>query len=103
MERALQAELTDYLGHSKNQVDANEAGNTCNGRSQKTLKGDFGELSNEIARDRAGAFEPQLITKHQTRWSGIDDKILSLYARGMTVRKIQATYGKCTGQRFRQP
>ena len=90
VERALQAELTDHLGHGKNQLVANEAGNTRNGRSKKTLKGDFGELPIEIPRDRAGTFEPQIITKHQTRWSGFDDKILSLYARGMTVREIQS-------------
>ncbi len=90
VERALQAELTDHLGHGKNQVLANEAGNTRNGRSKKTLKGDFGELPIEIPRDRAGMFEPQIITKHQTRWSGFDDKILSLYARGLTGREIQS-------------
>ena len=67
VERALQAELTDHLGHDKNQFVANEAGNTRNGRSKKTLKGDFGELPIEIPRDRAGAFEPQLIAKHQAR------------------------------------
>src|SRR5664279_414726 len=90
VERALQAEMTDHLGHAKNQLVANEAGNTRNGRSMKTLKGDFGALPIEIPRDRAGTFEPQLISKHQTRWSGFDDKILSLYARGMTVREIQS-------------
>ena len=67
VERAVQAELTDHLGHDKNQLVANKAGNTRNGRSQKTLKGDFGSLPIEIPRDRAGTFEPQLITKHQTR------------------------------------
>ena len=90
VERALQAELTDHLGHGKNQLVANETGNTRNGRSKKTLKGDFGELPIEIPRDRAGTFEPQIITKHQTCWSGFDDKILSLYARSMTVREIQS-------------
>ena len=90
VERALQAELTDHLGHGKNELVTNETGNTRNGRSKKTLKGDFGELPIEIPRDRAGTFEPQIITKHQTRWSGFDDKILSLYARGMTVREIQS-------------
>ncbi len=65
-------------------------GNTRNGRSRKTLKGEFGELSIEIPRDRHGTVEPRLIPKHQTRWAGFDDKILSLYARGMTVREIQA-------------
>ncbi len=67
----------------------NPVGNTRNGRSSKTLKGEFGELPIEIPRDRQGSFEPQLIPKHQTRWHGFDDKILSPYARGMTVREIQ--------------
>ena len=66
------------------------SGNARNGKSKKTLKGEFGELPIEIPRDRQGSFEPQLIPKHQTRWSGFDDKILSLYARGMTVREIQS-------------
>jgi putative transposase len=61
IEPALQAEMTDHLGHGKNQVVANEAGNTRNGRSKKTLKSDFGELPIEIPRDRAGTFEPQII------------------------------------------
>ena len=69
---------------------ANASGNTRNGKSKKTLKGDFGELPIEVPRDRHGSFEPQLIPKHQTRWAGFDDKIISLYARGMTVREIQS-------------
>ena len=89
VERALQAEMVEHLGHGKNEPVENVAGNTRNGRSRKTLKGDFGKLPIEIPRDRHGAFEPQLIPKHQTRWTGFDDKILSLYARGMTVREIQ--------------
>jgi len=89
VERALDAEMTQHLGHGKHETVANPAGNTRNGKSKKTLKGDFGELPIEIPRDRQGSFEPQLIPKHQTRWSGFDDKILSLYARGMTVREIQ--------------
>lgn len=89
VERALQAEMEAHLGHTKNGSVTNPAGNTRNGRSSKTLKGEFGELPIEIPRDRHGSFEPQLIPKHQTRWHGFDDKILSLYARGMTVREIQ--------------
>ena len=89
VERALQAEMGEHLGHGKNEPVANPVGNTRNGKSQKTLKGEFGELPIEIPRDRHGTFEPQLIPKHQTRWTGFDDKILSLYARGMTVREIQ--------------
>ncbi|SOO32139.1 hypothetical protein XAP6164_810013 [Xanthomonas phaseoli pv. phaseoli] len=90
VERALDAEMTEHLGHDKHEPVANAAGNTRNGRSRKTLKGEFGELPIEIPRDRHGSFAPQLIPKHQTRWAGCDDKILSLYARGMTVRKIQS-------------
>jgi putative transposase len=90
VEKALDAELTEHLGHGKHEPVANQAGNTRNGKSRKTLKGEFGELPIEIPRDRHGTFEPQLIAKHQTRWAGFDDKILSLYARGMTVREIQA-------------
>ena len=90
VERALDAELTEHLGHERNEAVANPAGNTRNGKSRKTLKGDFGELPIEVPRDRHGSFEPQLIPKHQTRWAGFDDKIISLYARGMTVREIQA-------------
>jgi putative transposase len=90
VEKALEAEMADHLGHGKNEPVENAAGNTRNGKSKKTLKGDFGELPIEIPRDRHGTFEPQLIPKHQTRWTGFDDKILSLYARGMTVREIQS-------------
>jgi len=90
VERALEAEMTEHLGHGKNEPVANGAGNTRNGKSRKTLKGEFGTLPIEVPRDRHGSFEPQLIPKHQTRWAGFDDKILSLYARGMTVREIQA-------------
>ena len=90
VEKALEAEMAEHLGHGKNEPVENPAGNTRNGKSKKTLKGEFGELPIEIPRDRHGTFEPQLIPKHQTRWTGFDDKILSLYARGMTVREIQA-------------
>lgn len=69
VERALQAESTDHLGHDKNQLVANETGNPRNGRSQKTPRGDFGELPIEIPRDRADTFEPQPITKHQSACS----------------------------------
>ena len=90
VEKALDAEMTEHLGHDKNHPIQNSLGNARNGKSKKTLKGDFGELPIDIPRDRQGSFEPQLIPKHQTRWTGFDDKILSLYARGMTVREIQS-------------
>lgn len=90
VEKALEAELTEHLGHDRHEAVANVSGNTRNGKSRKTLKGEFGELPIYIPRDRKGSFEPQLIPKHQTRWAGFDDKIISLYARGMTVREIQS-------------
>jgi putative transposase len=90
VEKALDAEMTEHLGHDRHGAVANESGNTRNGHSRKTLKGEFGELPIEVPRDRHGSFEPKLIPKHKTRWQGFDDKILSLYARGMTVREIQA-------------
>ena len=90
VERALDAEMTAHLGHERHAPVANASGNTRNGRSRKTLKGEFGELPIEVPRDREGSFEPQIVPKHQTHWTGFDEKVLSLYARGMTVREIQA-------------
>lgn len=89
VERALQAEMTHHLGHEKNGKVNNLAGNTRNGKSKKTLKGKNGSLPIEVPRDRDGSFEPQLVEKNQTHWQGFDDAIISLYARGMSVREIQ--------------
>ena len=97
VEAALETEMAEPLGHGKNEPVENPAGNTRNGKSKKTLKGEFGELPIEIPRDRHGTFEPLLIPKHQTRWTGFDDKILSLYARGMTVREIQSSLEEMYG------
>jgi putative transposase len=89
LERALQGELTEYLGYAKHDRTGQNSGNSRNGSTRKTLQGDFGELELETPRDRNGEFEPEIIKKHQTRWTGFDDKILSMYARGMTTREIQ--------------
>lgn len=89
VERAMQAELTHHLGYEKNDIAGRGSGNSRNGVSGKTLKGDFGEAVIEVPRDRNGTFEPKIVPKHQTRFAGFDDKILSLYARGMTTREIQ--------------
>jgi putative transposase len=80
----------DILGEPKQKRKGNTNGNTRNGSSQKTLKGEQGHVDIEVPRDRQGTFEPQLVKKGQTRLAGFDDKILSLYARGMTTRDIQA-------------
>jgi putative transposase len=89
LERALQGEATAHLGYDKHDPAGNNSGNSRNGVTRKTLKGDFGQIELETPRDRNGEFEPQIIRKKQTRWSGFDDKILSMYARGMTTREIQ--------------
>jgi putative transposase len=89
LERAMRGELTEHLGYAKHDPVGNHSGNSRNGVTRKTLKGDFGEIELETPRDRNGEFEPQIIQKNQTRWTGFDDKILSMYARGMTTREIQ--------------
>ena len=89
LERAMQAELTHHLGYDKHSPIGNNSGNSRNGKSKKTLKGDFGSLPLEVPRDRNATFEPQIVPKRQTRFEGFDDKILSLYARGMTTRQIK--------------
>ena len=89
IERAMQAELTTHLGYEKHSVEGRNTGNSRNGTSDKRLKGDFGTLEIAVPRDREASFEPQLVPKGETRWHGFDDKILSLYARGMTTREIQ--------------
>ncbi len=86
IERALQAEMAEHLGHDKYETVTNSTGNDArNDKSCKTVKGEFGELPIEIPCDRDSSFEPQLIPKPQTRWTGFDDKIIPL---GMTVREI---------------
>jgi putative transposase len=89
LERALQAELTHHLGYDKHSSSGNNFGNSRNGRSKKTLKGEFGNLPVEVPRDRNSSFEPKIIPKGQTRFDGFDGKVLSLYARGITTRQIQ--------------
>ena len=89
VERCLSAELDHHLTEEKTEPAANRPHNRRNGASKKTIKGEFGEAQIGIPRDRNGSFEPHLIEKGQTRFTGFDGKILSLYARGMTTRDIQ--------------
>jgi putative transposase len=90
VERMLGGELTHHLGYEKHDVAGYGSGNSRNGKSSKKLKGDAGEMSIDVPRDRNGTFEPELIKKQQTRFEGFDAKILSMYALGMTVRDIQS-------------
>src|SRR6202048_449740 len=89
IERALGAELSEHLGYEKGDPAGRGSGNSRHGTSSKTIRTEDGEIGIAVPRDRAGSFEPQLIGKGQTRFDGFDDRILSLYARGMTVREIQ--------------
>ena len=90
IERALGGELTHHLGYPPGGAKPEDTTNHRNGTSGKTVLTDDGPLPIDVPRDREGTFEPRLIGKHERRFTGFDDKILALYARGMTVREIQA-------------
>jgi transposase-like protein len=90
IERALGGELSHHLGYPPGGDKPAEAGNHRNGSTGKTVLTEHGPLRIEVPRDREGSFEPLLIAKHERRFTGFDDKIVALYARGMTVREIQA-------------
>jgi transposase-like protein len=90
IERALGGELSHHLGYPPGGDKPAEAGNHRNGSTGKTVLTEDGPLRIEVPRDRQGSFEPLLIPKHERRFTGFDDKIVAMYARGMTVREIQA-------------
>lgn len=92
VEAALKGEMDHHLGYEKNASDGHHTGNSRNGYSTKTLKGDHGEFELQTPRDRNATFAPQLIKKGQTRITGMDEQILSLYAKGMSTRDIVATF-----------
>lgn len=92
VERALDSELDEHLGYEKHSKSIKGMSNSRNGYSSKTLKGNFGEVEIETPRDRQSSFEPQIIRKGQTRITGMDEQILSLYAKGMTTRDIAAVF-----------
>jgi putative transposase len=89
VERAMKAELTHHLGYEKHDPAGDLSGNSRNGSSPKTIVGDFGIMPIEIPRDRKGTFEPVIVGKHQRRWTGFDDKIIAMYALGMSTRQVQ--------------
>lgn len=90
LERVLEGEMTTELWYSKHNPIGDNSGNSRNGYSKKTIKTNTDEFPIQIPRDRNGDFVPKIIPKNQTRFKGLDDKIISLYARGMSVRDIQA-------------
>ena len=89
LERAMAAEMTEHVGYEKHEAAGNNSGNSRNGKSAKTIKGSFGTMPLEVPRDRNGTFEPQIIEKHQTRFTGFDENIISLYSRGLSTREMQ--------------
>jgi transposase-like protein len=89
IERAMSAEMTEHLGYGPGQAKPDGQRNHRNGASPKTVLTDDGPVRIEVPRDRAGSFEPQIIGKHERRFTGFDQKIVAMYARGMTVREIQ--------------
>lgn len=95
VEAALNAELDDHLGYSKHSKSSTS--NSRNGTSRKTIITDDGQFELETPRDREGTFEPQLIKKQQTRFTSMDDKVLSLYAKGMTTREIVEAFKELYG------
>lgn len=90
VERCLEAEMDDHLGYEKNERTGRGGENRRNGYTKKTVITDQGDVTLGVPRDRNGDFEPQIVQKRQTRLEGFDDKVLALYARGMTVRDIQS-------------
>ena len=95
VEAALNAELDDHLGYEKH--GQSDSSNSRNGSGRKRLKTDAGQIDIDTPRDRDGSFDPQLVKKRQTRFTSMDDKILSLYAKGMTTREIVATFDEMYG------
>ena len=97
VEAALGAEMEEHLGYAKHSSSGHNSGNSRNGSSRKTLKGDHGEVEIETPRDRNGGFDPQFVKKGQTRLTHFDDQILSLYARGMSTRDIVSAFREMYG------
>ena len=90
MERLLEMEMTNHLGYMKHAAEGKNSGNSRNGKTKKTVKTGNGEIEIVVPRDRQSEFQPVLVEKRQSHLKGLDDQVLSLYARGMTVRDIQS-------------
>jgi len=89
LERALNAELEDHLGYAKGDSTGRKSGNSRNGHGSKRVTGEDGKMEIAVPRDRDASFEPKIVRKGQRRFDGFDDKIISMYARGMSVREIR--------------
>lgn len=102
IEQILEAEMDEHLGYTKNAIEGNNSGNSRNGYGRKTIKSDYGECEIAVPRDRNGAFEPQIIEKRHTRTNEIEEKILAMYAKGMSQRDIEDTIYEIYGAEVSQ-
>ena len=93
----MEAELSAHLGYAPHARHGTEDTNARNGKGHKTVQTDTGPMALEVPRDRNGSFAPQLVPKRQRRLEGFDDKVLSLYARGLSTREIQGHLGELYG------
>ena len=97
IERAMSAEMSDHLGYGHGESKPEGQANQRNGTTGKTVITDDGPVRIEVPRDRDGSFEPQIIGKHERRFTGFDQKIIAMYARGMTIREIQGYLAEMYG------
>jgi len=102
IEQMLEAEMEEYLGYEKHSVEGNNSGNSRNGYGKKRIKSDYGECEIAVPRDRKGEFEPQIIEKRQTRTNEIEEKIMAMYAKGMSQRDIEDTIREIYGAEVSQ-
>ncbi|AZQ11558.1 IS256 family transposase [Shewanella khirikhana] len=96
-ERALEVEMDAHLGYAKHEPSGKNSGNSRNGKTRKSVRSLHGEMELEVPRDRNGTFEPMLVRKGEKQLNGFDERIISLYARGMTTRDIQAHFQEAYG------
>ena len=102
IEQMLEAEMDEHLGYEKNSVTGNNSGNSRNVYGKKTISSDYGECEIAVPRDRNGEFEPKIIEKRQTRTDEIEQKIMAMYAKGMSQRDIEDTLREIYGSDISQ-
>ena len=102
IEQMLEAEMEEHLGYEKHSVEGNNSGNSRNGYGKKRINSDYGECEIAVPRDRNGEFEPKIIAKRQTRTDEIEEKIMAMYAKGMSQRDIEDTVREIYGAEVSQ-
>jgi putative transposase len=97
VQEMLESEMDEHLGYEKHSIQGNNSGNSRNGYGVKTISSDYGESEIQVPRDRKGTFEPQVIAKRQTRTDELEQKVIAMYAKGMTTRDIEDSLGEIYG------